>query len=54
MEKLDKVANELVGRKLAVQANRSWYLVEKNIANKFMFYLASVIGAAIGYQPPYV
>lgn len=42
-EKLDSIAGELLQMNLAVPYNRQWLLVEKNVANDFMIYLANIL-----------
>jgi hypothetical protein len=43
MEKLDSIARELIKMNLAVKKDDAWILVEKNVANDFMIYLANIL-----------
>lgn len=50
LEKMDDIAYELVERGLALKNNR-WVYVHKSIANDFMLYLATLLGAMRNSQP---
>jgi uncharacterized protein DUF6236 len=43
IEKLDRIADELVKRRLARKRKRPWFDVESTVADQFMTYLASVL-----------
>ncbi len=44
MEKLNSISNELIKMNLAIEADSyPWVLVEKNVANDFMIYLANTL-----------
>ena len=45
LEKLDSIARALIDMKLAVPSNSQWLLVEKNVANDFMVYLAGILSS---------
>jgi hypothetical protein len=51
-EKFDiRIFRELVREGLAKQEDHSWFLVEKKTADELMTFLATVLGAKLGYIP---
>ena len=45
LEKLDSIARALIDMELAVPSSGQWLLVEKNVANDFMVYLAGILSS---------